>query len=66
MAKTYRVTFFVRLSNMLTTILVRAGVKVGPIHLLTVRGRTSGQPRTTPVAAVEQHGSAIWLPHSAS
>ncbi|MGZ3584295.1 MAG: nitroreductase/quinone reductase family protein [Ktedonobacterales bacterium] len=56
MAKTYRVSFFVRLGNLLATTLVRAGVKMGPIHLLTVRGRTSGKPRTTPVAIVEQQG----------
>jgi deazaflavin-dependent oxidoreductase (nitroreductase family) len=35
---------------------VRAGFKVGLIHLLTVRGRKSGQPRTTPIAVVEQNG----------
>ncbi len=56
MAKTYRVSFFVRLGNLLATTLVRAGVRMGPIHLLTVRGRTSGLPRTTPVAVVEQQG----------
>lgn len=56
MAKTYRVTFFVRLGNLLATTLVRAGINVGAIWLLTVRGRKSGQPRTTPVAVVEQNG----------
>ena len=29
--------------------LLRAGVPMGPMILLTVRGRTTGQPRTTPV-----------------
>ena len=56
MAKTYRVSFFVRLGNLLATTLVRAGVKIGTIHLLTVRGRKSGEMRTTPVAVVEQQG----------
>jgi hypothetical protein len=36
--------------------MVRAGVKVGPIHLLAVRGHKSGQPRTNPEAVVEQNG----------
>ncbi len=45
---------FVRLSNILTLILLRAGVKlVGPGHypmyLLTVKGRKSGLPRTVPI-----------------
>ena len=54
MAKTYRHTALRHIGNVLATILVRAGVKVGPIHLLTVRGRKSGLPCTTPVAVVEQ------------
>lgn len=60
MAKTYRVTFAVRASNWIMAMLLRAGVKVGPsrfpIVLLTVRGRKSGQPRTTPVVTVEYEG----------
>ncbi len=56
MAKTSQVPLYVRMGNVLTTTLVRAGFKVGLIHLLTVRGRKSGQPRTTPIAVVEQDG----------
>ena len=56
MAKTSQVPRFVRLGNVLTTAMVRAGFNVGLIHLLTVRGRKSGQPRTTPIAVVEQNG----------
>jgi deazaflavin-dependent oxidoreductase (nitroreductase family) len=56
MAKTSQVPRFVRLGNVFTTALVRAGFNVGLIHLLTVRGRKSGQPRTTPIAVVEQNG----------
>lgn len=56
MAKAYRHTFLRQAGNVLATTLVRAGLKVGPIHLLTVRGRKSGQPRTTPIAVVEQNG----------
>ncbi|MBO0778173.1 MAG: nitroreductase family deazaflavin-dependent oxidoreductase [Ktedonobacteraceae bacterium] len=54
MAKTYQRTWWMRMGNVLATMLVRAGVNVGPIHLLTVLGRTTGLPRTTPVAVVEQ------------
>ncbi len=56
MAKTSQVPRFVRPGNVLMTALMRAGFKVGLIHLLTVRGRKSGQPRTTPIAVVEQNG----------
>jgi deazaflavin-dependent oxidoreductase (nitroreductase family) len=34
--------------------LLRAGIPLGPMILLTVRGRTSGQPRTTPVDLLER------------
>ena len=49
MAKTYHAPLFVRLANVLSTTLLRAGFKfVGfgsyRIYLLTVRGRKSGQP----------------------
>jgi deazaflavin-dependent oxidoreductase (nitroreductase family) len=60
MAKTYRVTFAVRASNWMVMALLRAGLKMGaksfPMVLLTVRGRKSGQPRTTPVVTTEQNG----------
>ena len=61
MAKTYQAPLFVRLGNVLTTTLLRAGVKlVGPrnypMYLLTVRGRASGQPRTISIVILEQNG----------
>ena len=60
MAKPSPVPRFVRVANVLTTTLLRAGVAlVGygqPMYLLTVRGRKSGEPRTTPIAIVEQQG----------
>jgi deazaflavin-dependent oxidoreductase (nitroreductase family) len=61
MAKTSQVPTFVRLGNVLTTTLLRAGFKlVGPgdypMYLLTVRGRKSGQPRTVPIAIWEHNG----------
>jgi deazaflavin-dependent oxidoreductase (nitroreductase family) len=61
MAKTYQAPTFVRLGNVLTTTLLRAGFKlVGlgnyPMYLLTVRGRKSGQPRTVSIAMIERNG----------
>ena len=65
MAKTSQVPFFVRLGNALTLTLLRAGFKLrGPfllfgnyrMHLLTVRGRKSGLPRTVSLAMIERNG----------
>jgi deazaflavin-dependent oxidoreductase (nitroreductase family) len=51
MAKTYKVGFAVRASNALVTFFLRLGVPMpNGMSLLTVRGRKSGEPRTTPVA----------------
>ena len=56
MSETYRAPLFVRMSNKLVTTLIRAGMNIGINALLTVRGRKSGQLRTTPVAVVELKG----------
>ena len=61
MAKTSQVPLFVRIGNILTLTLLRAGFKlVGPgnypMYLLTVRGRKSGQPHTNPIVILEQNG----------
>ena len=43
--------------------LLAAGVPLGFNGLVTVRGRKSGQPRTTPVAIIEVKGRLwIWAP----
>ena len=60
MAKKDKPPLFVRAGNVLTTTLLRAGVKlVGlggyPTYLLTVRGRKSGQPRTVPIVIIERN-----------
>jgi deazaflavin-dependent oxidoreductase (nitroreductase family) len=60
MAKTYRVNFATRMRDSLLMTLQRAGVNMGTMSLLTVRGRTSGQPHTVPVLLVEQDGQR-WL-----
>src|SRR5919198_3905128 len=49
----------VRYSNPLTRALLRLGVPMGPNLLLTVRGRSSGIPRTAPVAVVETDGRRL-------
>lgn len=51
-----RVPFFVPLFNPIARRLLRVGLPLGPNALLTVRGRTSGQPRSTPVALVDIGG----------
>ncbi|MEO5704289.1 MAG: nitroreductase family deazaflavin-dependent oxidoreductase [Candidatus Limnocylindrales bacterium] len=47
-----RAPWVVRASTPLTNRLMRLGMPTGPNVLLTVRGRTSGLPRTAPVAVV--------------
>ena len=57
---------FVLIANRLTSILLRAGVPLvgpgkAPMYLVTVRGRKSGQPRTTPIAVLNQNGNRYVL-----
>jgi deazaflavin-dependent oxidoreductase (nitroreductase family) len=52
-ARIARAPGFVDLFNPLARRLLRLGVPLGPNALLTVRGRKSGEPRTTPVALVK-------------
>lgn len=61
MAKHYRVTAFVRFSNAMTSSLVRLGIKMGSISLLTVRGRKSGKPIVTPIAIFVQGGKRYFI-----
>ncbi|MGI8854949.1 MAG: nitroreductase family deazaflavin-dependent oxidoreductase [Thermomicrobiales bacterium] len=61
MATTSPVPRFVHLANVMTKTLLRSGIKlVGfgrhPTYLLTVQGRKSGEPRTTPISVVEWGG----------
>jgi deazaflavin-dependent oxidoreductase (nitroreductase family) len=46
----FRPGLFLRIGNRITTPLIRLGLPMGPMALLTVAGRRSGLPRTTPVA----------------
>lgn len=56
MAKTLQLSFADRVGDALFVALLRAGIKMGTMSLLTVRGRKSGQPHTVPVLLVEQGG----------
>jgi F420H(2)-dependent quinone reductase len=54
MAKPYRVNTFMRINNAMITRVLRLGVRLWSFSLLTVGGRTSGRPITTPVAIFVQ------------
>lgn len=59
----FRPSTMFRLANRMVTPLIRRGLPMGvkraPMALLTVKGRTSGLPRTTPVALEATDGG--WL-----
>ena len=50
---------YARFYNPIVSFLLRLGLPLGPQALLTVRGRNSGLPRTTPIA-LNPHGTG-WL-----
>jgi deazaflavin-dependent oxidoreductase (nitroreductase family) len=51
-----RIPRWVPLFNVFARPLLKAGISLGPDVLLTVRGRRTGQPRTTPVTLCEYAG----------
>jgi deazaflavin-dependent oxidoreductase (nitroreductase family) len=51
-----RIPGFLRFFDPIASRLLGAGVPMGPNALLTVRGRKTGLPRTTPIALVELAG----------
>lgn len=55
-----RAPSFVEKINPLVQRMMRIGVPMGPNGLITIRGRISGERRTTPVAFVEV-GSRTWV-----
>jgi len=59
-ATTYRLTPSRRAANRLVRVLLRFGLMPGPTYLLTVPGRRTGRPLSTPVTLVED-GDARWL-----
>jgi deazaflavin-dependent oxidoreductase (nitroreductase family) len=60
MEQTYRVGSAERIGNLVAKLLLRAGVGPKRMHLLTVKGRKTGKPYTTPLTMVEIDGQR-WL-----
>jgi deazaflavin-dependent oxidoreductase (nitroreductase family) len=53
----------INLFNAIAKPLLAAGMPMGPNGLLTVRGRKSGVPRTTPLAVIDVDGRRwVWSP----
>jgi deazaflavin-dependent oxidoreductase (nitroreductase family) len=54
---------WVTVFNPIARRLLRSGIPMGPNALITVRGRTSGEPRSTPLAVIDHAGRRwIWSP----
>jgi deazaflavin-dependent oxidoreductase (nitroreductase family) len=60
MAATYRLSPARRAANRLVRLLLALGLMPGPTYLLTVPGRRTGRPLSTPVTLVEEGGDR-WL-----
>jgi len=60
MAATYRLSPGRRAANRLVRLLLKLGLMPGPTYLLTVPGRRTGRPLSTPVTLVEDDGER-WL-----
>ena len=60
MATTYRLSPSRRAANRLVRLLLKLGLMPGPTYLLTVPGRRTGRPLSTPVTLVED-GDRRWL-----
>ena len=58
--KTFQMTSGMRVGNRFLKFLLRVGFPMGPLKLLSHRGRKSGRLYTTPVALVEENGTR-WL-----
>lgn len=51
-----RIPRYVPASNAAVKLLTRLGIKAGPVNVITVAGRKSGQPRSTPVTPWQVDG----------
>lgn len=60
MAKTFKLSWPGRLANAVTGTLVRWGVPMGQLTLLTVRGRKSGKDYSLPINPIVRDG-VYWL-----
>lgn len=60
----FRPTMSIRIGNRVVTPLIRVGLPMGPMALLTVAGRKSGLPRTTPIAVlIDDTGWRVAAPY---
>src|SRR5829696_8932537 len=59
-SKTFHLPWYVPLINPIARFLLAAGVPMGPNVLVTICGRKSGLPHTTPLTVVEM-GGRRWL-----
>jgi hypothetical protein len=59
-----RIPLYVRFVNPILQPLLRLGLKRPPMALLTVHGRRSGRPHTTPVGLLVLDGHRYLFPHS--
>jgi len=58
-----RVPQRVRVFGAILRVLMVAGIPLGPNRLVTIRGRKSGLPRTTPIAVIAVSGRRyVWAP----
>jgi deazaflavin-dependent oxidoreductase (nitroreductase family) len=48
-----RIPRYVPVTNVVVKLFTRLGVRTGPVNVITVAGRKSGQPRSTPVTPWE-------------
>jgi deazaflavin-dependent oxidoreductase (nitroreductase family) len=63
MTQPTRVPRRVRILGRILKFLLVAGMPMGPNRLVTIRGRKSGLPRTTPLAIIEVGGRRwVWAP----
>lgn len=60
MAKPYRLTTGTKAANAVLTALLKIGLAPGFMRLLTVKGRRTGKPHSTPVVPV-QNDDGRWL-----
>lgn len=59
-ARSSHVPWYVPIFNPIARFLLATGVPMGPNALVTIRGRKSGLPRTTPLTVIEV-GGRRWL-----
>jgi deazaflavin-dependent oxidoreductase (nitroreductase family) len=60
MAKLYEVTRRIRLENAILSAAIRLGIAPKGMHLVAVKGRTTGELRETPIEPIELDGKR-WL-----